>query len=110
MLASSYPGITVRGCAHLGVGHKDHPRLNLSMWAYRRPGAEGIHGPTAKGIGALEGRTATEGLRDRPQGPRVLGDPRLGRVEELRDSGLGVGGVTGVAIGIGSGGILGKPL
>ncbi|KAI0996011.1 hypothetical protein K3495_g12171, partial [Podosphaera aphanis] len=45
-------GGNVTGCAHLGVGHKDHPSLNLSMDAYRCPGVDGIHGPTAKGIAA----------------------------------------------------------
>ena len=62
------------------------------MGAYRRSGAEGIHGPPEKRIAALEGRTAMEALRYRSQEPRVLGESRLGLVEELRATGKGVGG------------------
>lgn len=94
----------VTGCALLRDGHKDHPSLNLSMCAYRHPGAcrrpgtyrrsgaEGIHGPPEKRIAALEGRTVMDALRHRSQEPRMLGDSQLGLVEELRATGKGVWG------------------
>lgn len=78
--------------AYRRSGASRHPGACRRPGTYRRSGAEGILGPPAKRIAALEGRTAMEALRHCSQEPRVLGDSRLGLVEELRATGKGVGG------------------